>query len=489
MKRNSGILYGLIRSIPFITVYFLLWFDGKSQLIMLLPILVVLVPYLVYLRMSNKYVDVLLIFLFLAIFQNLLFVTFIGLNPSNNSRLTLFLGIKDIVITLFFLFCITFWVKRTVFKELKLKTISDKLIILWGIILLVEFLFSKQPVASRIMYIRNFFYPFIFFYLGMISVKYDRMSLNKVTKFIICLSLLLALFSIYEKYLFTPETYLSTFHIEKLYQAKLGHSQVFPQGWPPRYTTSILGASFKRAGSFLFEPVNLSYFFVLSLAVVIFLKTKHRMLISTLVAAGLIFSVGKGGFVVLFITLAMYIIAYKFHLKMNITRLFLFFLIFLGFSFFFGTTLSKAVQMHKWGLLYGLKNLLVKPSGYGLGFGGNFGYMVSQEFGLGWLESGAESLVGVIATQLGIIGLLLWLLAHFSIMDRLLKVSHQMKKTNKTISTLGAVVSFMLLALFVISFFQENVYGTQICAPYFILAGIIVGVEKYRSRTKTNSKI
>lgn len=127
------------------------------------------------------------------------------------------------------------------------------------------------------------------------------------------------------------------------------------------------------------------------------------------------------------------------------------------------STGTNSAMTHAAGLILGLRSSVVNPQGAGTGAGGNFSNIFSPAGNTDdWISTGSESAVGVIAYQLGIIGLLLLAWA----VRALVKYGSRLNSLNARIGT-GLFVGWVAAGVF-----QENSFGPQAALPVLTVVGL-----------------
>jgi hypothetical protein len=106
-----------------------------------------------------------------------------------------------------------------------------------------------------------------------------------------------------------------------------------------------------------------------------------------------------------------------------------------------------------------------EPQGAGLGAAGNWSDSP---------EAGGESTVGVVAAQLGVAGLVLYVGLFLGMIGSLVAVAWRRRGP---VSDVALVVGGALLGLFVMSFVSESASGLLGNAPYFIFAGWLLAIS------------
>ena len=133
---------------------------------------------------------------------------------------------------------------------------------------------------------------------------------------------------------------------------------------------------------------------------------------------------------------------------------------------------------HGVGLLFGMKNLFKYPFGIGTGSGGNFANIFENTDRVSWIQSGSESSLGVISSQLGIIGFVLFFMGMYVLNKKILHL--ELFNDEPVIKYFG-----LLLGWFLASFFSENALGPSssflpIMISVFLIYGKFLNVNMKR---------
>lgn len=199
-------------------------------------------------------------------------------------------------------------------------------------------------------------------------------------------------------------------------------------------STSLFGIELARTGGVFVEPTNAGYVAALAVLILILFTRPQRVeagvgriglvgIIAGLVVMGL--AAAKSGVLMLAIAMVCMVL---FRSRLRLSAAFLlgwfasftmtagYVLLAKGPSTFFRGLANPIVLVggdsttfHLAGFLYGMGSLF----GHGVGEGGNFNRISGQPW-LPWLSTGSESSWGVLAYQVGLIGLLAWLMALIS---------------------------------------------------------------------------
>lgn len=242
-------------------------------------------------------------------------------------------------------------------------------------------------------------------------------------------------------------------------------------GWggSGRFYTSIDGThKVLRMLSTYYEPINLAYLFA---AGMICIATAWKRSVSKafalcVVAIGLVWSFGKGGWVVAGAAVAYLALTSGMRRRgcsrQELVWVFIAILTFVAvvlIAYYF--LIGGAVRPHFWAIERTWANVVTHPLGHGLGSGGNSANAFGSLSG-DWLSSGQESALMSFAYQVGIPGVLFLFLS-------LLAVS----RTSVGIegSHRGALLLSLPFFLFGISLLQDNTFTPQCVVPFMLLLG------------------
>ena len=344
-------------------------------------------------------------------------------------------------------------------------------------IMSIEFLISEAPITARLANLRNMLGG-TFVYLAIRNLPINaRFDTNEVTstvvvqlkQFISFLGVAVSIIAIIGIVEFiadslwdTKSFYLDTLNAGKVFLAKLG-SEKIPTGI---YYTYILDYKFNRLLSVYYEAINASYFFA---ATTIVLSAMGKWQVTLLSTLALILTFGKGGFLIIFVTIYIYILE-----RVRLSRM----LRFMGYLLpIAGYTIlayvsifliPSSAESHFLGLSNGFRYALSNPFGAGLGFGGARGALEDVSF----YQSGGESGIGFILFTTGFIGFAVW-----GIWSTMLLYS--LKKSiagisSSTIKNYKIVVFGMIFALTLVTFLQENALSTSANYLFFVFAAISI---------------
>ena len=359
--------------------------------------------------------------------------------------------------------------------------------ILLGIWALVSIAWSSESSSMTVLaYLRNLVTPALFATLGIILLRtgHARTNMVAVLDTALWLGMFLTLFSAAEMLLGAETWRDDVLHVGLLELAKGPFSD----------RTDFLGYMVGRLRSAVGEPVNASYIFVTLTWIAVF---RRRVLLAVVLGVQGLLTFGKGGLLVGTFAIAWaagtYAIranrrlAFKAVLLLSST-----FGLFSAYSLLSaggdGPTTAQVLAdpdryylghntalTHAGGLSFGLRALASNPLGSGLGSGGNFGNIFGELDPKTWITSGAESAIGVVMHQLGLVGLLLVVLLFGAVLRRAFTLQRQNDRFGSSMA--GLTIGFIAASLF-----QENAFGPQAGGLFFILVGLLMALPAKEKR-------
>ena len=352
------------------------------------------------------------------------------ITAPSDSLLRATLGIPDILVIV--MFAVSFVVQ---FMSKKLRR-RDVLLVVFGAFLLsVYFIASSAPVEARMAYLRSFLLPPTIFMAGYLSSVRDKYVYRKIVHISIGVSVIGILF-----YCIPVDFWVNNANIFLNY--KYGGTTDF--GIPGSWITSFLNTRILRLGGTFLDPIAFGYW----LAVLFIISFVYlRKSIFTLVFGSLILlTFSKGAM----LGAASAVLAARLYSSKRITSR----LLYIGILAMVAVAASLLVHegkgsffVHMAGLVGGLGSALSTPLGNGLGAGGNWAGILGDDKTHTLLETGAESALGTIGYQLGMVGIVLFVLF------LLWQIQVRFKSDDQLESALG----FGLLVMATIGLiFQEN---------------------------------
>ncbi|NQT95287.1 MAG: hypothetical protein HQ572_02445 [Candidatus Omnitrophica bacterium] len=417
------------------------------------------------------------LFVFIITLQNIFIGLAIHLSPGmpiNSIRLLIsFTSVYVLVACIAILFFDA--AARRSFFNVSQMLPFEKIAILFIICAGAYFFKGKAPLFAKFGYLRNFTLFFFIYILGKLSVK-GKGSLKDFFRFLFIFSFVICVFGFIERFILPESFWLDTLNVLKVTEAK---GRGIEEGLLPSvFMTDFFGVWTRRLASTFAEPVNAAYFFAFTTIAALVARNIFMMVVA---GATLFLTLGKGGMLVASVTLVVMIAAYTlFRKRMDIKRAVILLPLFVTFINFYVGKFRGSAAAHMQGLSSLPINLFNYPLGRGLGTGGNWGSI----FEVSIIEkritmTGAESMVGTIGHQMGIIGMLLYIL-FFIFMVRYLLKSYRLflNRGDKYLAKNNLFAAAIMLGIFMVSLFQENTFGPQAGGIYFLFIGMVVGTNK-----------
>ena len=240
--------------------------------------------------------------------------------------------------------------------------------------------------------------------------------------------------------------------------------RVQPSGLPTNFYSSeiINGERIRRMVSTFADPVNLGSFLfaVFSLA-----WHRKKKIISALMVVGMFLTVSKGAWLGLLIFMCIY--AY-FYLPRPVFGFVLVGagLAGVGFLVYAFRTSANSVFLHISGLFAAFKGLISYPLGAGIG---SNGVLARQFSGYSVNAAVTETGLGMIISQLGIVGLTIYIAFFWYLIKYCLMIKDKRDRV---------FVLSLVLSVVVNIFFNEVALSPNSCATYFIVVGYIMSINR-----------
>lgn len=327
-------------------------------------------------------------------------------------------------------------------------------------------------LSSALAYERNILLMVLIPIIGRLMAK-DH--LDTLIRYIFIVSMIIVIFGVIGNFL-SIHTWYDFFHADAIIEAKVNtpgslNGYLKPGFW----TTTVFKIQVNRMVSFFYEPVNLAYF--LAVAMILAFSFKNVML-TVIFGVGLLLTFGKGGYIIVFITLLTGGL-----LKEVRTKKVYFWIIIVVISvvsvfsilyikFFPGATLP-----HVWGIQSIPNNLISSPLGHGLSAGGNFASIYEGSSLYSTMDTGSESGIGTLVYKMGLPGIIL-ILCYFIYFGQAL--FQQFLDSKGKYKGLYLLTSGMIISLLIGMVFQENAMGPQ--ANHLLL--LVCGACLNRSENK-----
>lgn len=383
------------------------------------------------------------------------------------------------------------WVSVSISQIIKdgfRKYIKNKTNILFALLMVciaMSLLAGHGNISSCLVSLRNMTVFYMVYIIGQHAIR-NRDDMQLLIRFILIAAMAMCIIG----FVFMLGGYdlYKAFGVHEVYIAK---ASPFTEGrLDDRFIRVIRGRIVTRMGSIYYEPVNLAYFFAISVLCSVFHNPFDNKPVKAgsviLSVTGLALTIGKGGYVIVVMSVCCligeYIIRKFFRIdyKRCSDSLLLFFMILLALI---GVTLviilfitfsddRELVLPHIRGITGAMNSIAVKPLGYGLGNGGNAAYMFyeGKMEAAAWQEMGGETALMSFMYQIGVHGVIVFMMC---------VVSTGLKKV-KQMDTFEKILFCMPWTLLCVSLLQDNTFTPQCITPYMLLLG---GIRNIGSET------
>lgn len=415
---------------------------------------------------NNK--TALYLFLVVCIFQN--FILLLCADRFDGIWTTLFTLSKEIMI--YGCVVLAFFRKA---GSIKPKT-KDFIFAAYLLVLLFAFITSDTSVYARVVSLRSMLLPFVCFYFGlMLNVRED--TFKKIVKFIITIAIIIAILGLIERFVI-GDSFWTSLPIER-YQINRGTTFKLYNGVPLNYYTwdytSITHKVERRLVSLLVDPLMTGHFLFMAfvMAKYALVKSKSRSAIRALLLICSLLTLSKGVYVAVIIYIAVSFIG-KFSFRQMVTILgaaIVAICSFIGtlYGIFHEFMPTSSIIIHMNAFFSAFTNISI--GGAGLGTAG----VITNKLSGGGAEFGGESFIAVVLYQLGLPGLILFIVFFASVILILLK---KYKTSNNILFFLSSV---LLIGLLFESMFSESSVSIVGTGMYFVISGIAVSYAGSKS--------
>jgi len=321
---------------------------------------------------------------------------------------------------------------------------------------LVLFIFKGANTMAFLASLRNIMSPFVFFMLGYIVS--NKININNYFKLVIYLGYFIIFFGLLE--LFIIQDLWLSLNISDLWLKK--DLNIQEHGFPGNFYGKESGEYVRRMVSTFADPVNLgtAMFMILMIS---WLKKYYFLMFLSFISVILIIS--KGALLGILIFIWIYI-KNKFHILFSYISAVI--LISLGLAFVYISFLNNSMSLflHFSGFISSLTELPNNLLGRGVG---NIGVLATQLSKVTFETGITESGLGLIIGQLGIIGLLIYLLFFSSLL-----------KHTKFIEDIRIKIFLQttILSIFFNIIFNEVALSPNSSGIYFTIFGIFFASKK-----------
>lgn len=407
----------------------------------------------------------------LLIFQNLLIGLGAHLAGNHDSSLKFMTQIP-------FISVFNIWIVNILNNSKNNKMIfgkERKYFIIYLLCIVFSFFVGRGNFQGILINIRNMTIFFMAFEIGKyyLDTK-DKMDsffdyLMKMAFFILVFGIILQIFG-YKLY--------SIIGVDEVYIAK---GSTLPGGkLDDRFYTTLISSQVIRMGSIFYEPVNLAYFYAMTLIMSIFYKKNNKqnnkMFNIIINGLGLFLTFGKGGYLLFFSCIG-FIVITKFIKKLffatKVKKILkysclLIVIVITTFCIYYYKNIGAAVSPHFWAVIRTWNSVLQKPYGHGLGTGGNMSLLFNTgkstaSYDSSWLATGGESALMSFMYQLGIQGVLCLFICMLSMVKKI--------RDKTEYNNFYKIIWFLPVVIVGVALLQDNTFTPQCIVLIMLIIG------------------
>ena len=351
---------------------------------------------------------------------------------------------------------------------------------LYFLYIAVNFIVSPWPLTARLPAFRNAVSLIVLLYAGYLRPRINRVRFRSYVNSLFVLTLLVLVFGYVERFLLGDDFWVERLNIGLIIQAKhLRPTPRSPYPVPSDFYSPIGPKSYRRMASLFATPITLAYFLSFSFLLLLSRARRGRLLWLTIIASNfvaLVLTFSKGGYLIAGIGFLVFAIV-KFK---RVTRFWPLLVILFcagvvavqgGYWLWGdkGTTLS----LHLQGLYAPIKSarggaLLV---GHFLGSGGTISARLGADIPFD-VRRGAESGIGSLFYQTGLVGVLLYLSIVILVLRGLFFAYRRWQRDDPDLADIFLSLLAANAGLLVNVFFQENALALIPASFFLISAGI-----------------
>lgn len=415
-----------------------------------------------------------------TILYNALYLPFFGVfseisGTSNPSAMRVALGLRSVIFSVGM--CIL--LMRILFSQTS--THGPNKVIYLIFLLLLSFGFVKDGLnnlSEKMTYLINSLIPL----MGLLVITQNLEKLKDTPEnyrqaslqLLLCILLICALY-----FPFLPHLY-EYFRPDLASVLRIGNSRIFYGEFDPSWMTEISGIPLARFVGTFPDPIIFGYFCSISVLLGLAFRYHFLTICSFLLLA---ISLSKGAWL---FTLQTLLLWYAF--RRGKQTFFFIFIISLCIQLLLAGVIQSSNKMHFLGLIGGLSSLY-KPIGlhtllgHGIGSGGNLARIGSSETYYLWnaVLTGAESAIGTLAYQLGLIGICICFFLYISALFGTLTFEYNHSKRLLAPGLISGLVSSLLIN----SFLQENCINSSVTSIVMLAISVLAYV---RPKNETNVK-
>lgn len=403
-------------------------------------------------------------FMFLVVFQNIIVIVFSRYIPSSYN--TLFSIIKELML---YISLVPGLIKHGKLKYSRKKTVGHIALFIYVLSLIKNTLVTPAKMSSTFLSLRYMLVPILCIYVGK-TVKLTQNQMRQLVKEIVRWSLFLAVFGLIELLILSDGFWIVLGYSDYAVRMKGNQPWALINGVTINYYTwDFFGIPIRRLVSITADPLATAYLIHLG-CMIIFTgvlsikskgKTNTKLMYFIILFIASCLSLSKAVIVLVAITILFCAYYYKW-LPQGILKILTIFgsilaVVVLG-NYLSSLTVASSISNHLLGLQKGLASSGLL--GNGLGTAGSSVMMLTKANG-----NVAESYIGAMLSQLGLIGSVSFFFFIFFQIKEISKASYQK-------NTLSVLAICSLVGVFICMIFSESSVSIMGTGIYFIIIGI-----------------
>lgn len=324
--------------------------------------------------------------------------------------------------------------------------------------------------------LRQLLVPFMFYFLGK-HIELSRENLIKLLNRFAVFGVVIVAFGLIESYVWP--TFWADVNIRAFFEERRGEHLRIHQGMPTNFFTSdfvaIVGEPLRRMASFVANPPVLAHILAFLAIFVLFTGKytgKKTWFYFLFICLGIATTIGKGGIITVAIGGMFYVL---FIWKKPLLTYLLSGVGAVAAFLYIQNVINQGLSAvdHIFGFTNSLEYGLTHPLGAGVGMVGNLAEVHNDAAVTVSEGGGAESFLGLVAGQLGLIGLILYTLFFILICYQMLKLMYVYRQ-DKFFYSLNAALVSLMVSIFVTGVLTESAVSFTSAGMPILLASIVV---------------
>jgi len=359
--------------------------------------------------------------------------------------------------------------------------------------LAVTALYFAIAVATRsgsmdgaLVYARRFASLPILYLTGRMLLR-NRHQFQLTLHFVVAVAFVVSAFGLVERLLLGSTFWTDVVRVQDLQSTLISSGfgsdrTQFVNGVPDNWLSYVSGQAFPRLVSTFMEPTTLSMFLALALLISVFALRdwRRRSLVTWAIACAVVgvataLTMGKGGLMI-FVIGSVLVITRATRKTVLIVAVPLAFFVIAVITAAEVLPVGDNIRLHLAGLTSGVLQLVTHPFGAGLG---STGFWAAETNGAGLI--GRDSSVGSVASQIGVLGAVLFCAWLASLALTLLPRTRELTADTRLASVFGGAIAGLL----VVAVLSDSATGLLASAFYVLLAGWLVSLHRAAQASPT----